>query len=553
MTNNIIYSYNDASYSVLYHFSRYYGKPFLDFFSGSRNSMLNFFTECLFNLLNKHINPMAINNLLMIVVVVASVLSTYLMLRNALTGGNSLLILIISLLYSVGIFFMFRISSFTPSLYFIFFFPLTILLLFKEANSIFVGCFIFLALSFSNYYGFFVFILVCFWYLSDSIIKKESFLKLVKNIVFVSLPVLLGVMLFYSSLLRNNLTFSSKYNRETSSDSSNSTLVVYRPLEDWYNLSFRPWYFFIPPKSSLFFEDLSKRLYKKIESTNYYLADDYMEEEMGGSYMGWHFLLGMGFVAVLLLLKKFKKKEYPIFKTVYENQEMIVRSFFIIFCILLISGPPSFTIRGITFYTPSYLLYYIVPVFRTLVRWAVVIYLFVLIINSYLVQDLYDLMKNTWQKVLFIVVFLSLNFVIFAIKIPVINVSKPPLEIAYLKEKYPDSVPYAVYPKGDYYSIFWIISHEDLLINPVNFVNYETGFNSNEFSKNLITEEGIKEFLNHNPKYLIYYSGNISNEDLERINKINSNIKTREDIKDFFDEEFGIGIEVGKSVVFEVK
>jgi hypothetical protein len=278
-----------------------------------------------------------------------------------------------------------------------------------------------------------------------------------------------------------------------------------------------------------------------------------MEEEMAGSYMGWHFLIGMAFVAVLLILKRYKNKEFKTFKTVYENKEMILRSFFIIFCILLVSGPPSFTIHGIEIYTPTYLLYHIIPVFRTLVRWAVVIYLFVLIINAFLVQDLYNLMKTKFQKILFIIGFLGLNFVIFAIKIPIINVNKPPVEIAYIKEKYPESVPYAVYPKGDYYSIFWIISHEDKLINPVNYVNYETGFDANEFSKNLITEKGIQEFLNQNPEYLIYYPENISDDDLEKISKINPDIRTRDDIYGFFEQRIGEGVKVGESIVFEVR
>jgi hypothetical protein len=143
-------------------------------------------------------------------------------------------------------------------------------------------------------------------------------------------------------------------------------------------------------------------------------------------------------------------------------------------------------------------------------------------------------MKTKLQKILFILSFLTLNFVIFAIKIPVININKPPEEIAFVKENYPESVPYAVYPKGDYYSIFWIISHEDLLINPVNFINYETGFDSNEFSKNLITEEGIQQFLEKDPKYLIYYPDNVSDDDLEKIYKLNSQIESKDDVFSYF-------------------
>jgi len=438
-------------------------------------------------------------------------------------------------------------------MYVVFVTPLVALLLLNKKHPFILGIIVLIVLASSNYYGFFCFVLVFFWYLFDLISKRTNFNQFISKILLFSAPVLIGIVMLFFPLLKSNLTFSKDYTKENNDKSASEKTTVYRPLEDWYNLSFRPWYFFIPPKSSIFFGEFSKNIHKKIESTNYYLADDYMEEEMAGSYMGWHFLIGLGTVAVILLLKRYKNIEFKTFKTVYENKEMIIRSFFIIFCILLISGPPSFTIGGVEIYTPTYLLYYIVPVFRTLVRWAVVIYLFVLIINSFVVQDLYNLMKTKLQKVLFILTFIALNFVIFAIKIPVININKPPAEIAFVKEKYPGSVPYAVYPKGDYYSIFWIISHEDLLINPVNFINYETGFDSNEFSKNLITEEGIQDFLEKEPKYLIYYPNNISNDDLEKISKVNPDLKSREDIYEFFKQRFGDGVSIGESVVFDIR
>ncbi|MFA5792129.1 MAG: hypothetical protein WC884_03795 [Candidatus Paceibacterota bacterium] len=404
---------------------------------------------------------------------------------------------------------------------------------------ILLGTLTFIVLSFSPYYGLFSFILILFWYFLDFLLKESNAVEFIKKVGLFSAAVLLWVTVFYSPQLYSNLAFLGNYKRVDLKEDFSQKSVIYRPLEDLYNFSFRPWYFFIPPKESLFFGKLSKNIHKRIESTNYYLANDYMEEEMAGSYMGWHFLLGMGFVAFLLLLKKFKNKEFPIFKSIYNNKGILVRSFFIIFCILLISGPPSFTVTGIEIYTISYLFYYIVPAFRVLVRWSVVIYLFVLIINLYLVLDIYNLMKKTWHKVVFITGFLVLNFVIFAIKIPVLNINKPPLEIAYLKEKFPENVPYAVYPKGDYYSVFWIISDEDVLINPVNFVNYETGFYANEFSKELITQKGIAEFLRYKPKYLIYYKENISEGDLERISGINSDINSKEDISKFFSSYFG--------------
>jgi len=551
--NSLIHAYNDMSNSLVLRYSVYVDKSYLYFRSGNLGETyyLDAVIKFLFRIFSNFLHPVLLNNLFLLITLFMSLIITYLIFKK-LSKHSVFLNAIFSILFSLSLYYLFRLISLTPSMYVTFLISLVVLLLLKKTPPFILGIVEFVVLSSSNYYGFFIFVLVGIWYFFDLISKKISLKDFLKKIVLFIAPVLIGILIFFFPLLKSNLTFSKSYTLENNQRPKNEKTTVYRPLEDWYNLSFRPWYFFIPPKSSVFFGEFSKNINEKIQNTGYYLADDYMEEEMAGSYMGWHFLLGLGAVAVILLLKRYKNIEFKTFKTVYENKEMIIRSFFIIFCILLISGPPSFTIGGVEIYTPTYLLYYIVPVFRTLVRWAVVIYLFVLIINSFLVQDLYNLMKTKLQKILFILSFLTLNFVIFAIKIPVININKPPQEIAFVKEKYPESVPYAVYPKGDYYSIFWIISHEDLLINPVNFVNYETGFDSNEFSKNLVTQEGIQEFLDKDPKYLIYYPENISNDDLQKIAEINPSLKSRENIYEFFRSNFGDGVVVGESVVFEI-
>ncbi len=500
-----------------------------------------------FNRLGLTLGYVFTNNIFFIVSIIFSLYFCYLFFTKI--NNNRIISILYSVLFSFSVYFLYRSISLTPALYFVWVFPLlTYLLLSKKDLLVIILSVVFIYTS--TYYWFFSIILICFWYLFNFILNHFIFRKFILKVFVLLVFNLIFIIIFSRDLILSNIALNKDY-KDTGAGLYASDLV-YRPIEDWYNLSFRPWYFFIPPKSSVFFGEFSKNIHEKIKNTGYYLADDYMEEEMAGSYMGWHFLLGLGTVAVILLLKKYKNIEFKTFKTVYENKEMIIRSFFIIFCILLISGPPSFTIGGVEIYTPTYLLYYIVPVFRTLVRWAVVIYLFVLIINSFLLQDLYNLMKTKLQKVLFILAFLTLNFVIFAIKIPVININKPPKEIAFVKEKYPESVPYAVYPKGDYYSIFWIISHEDLLINPVNFINYETGFDSNEFSKKLVTQEGIQEFLTHSPRYLIYYPNNISDDNLEKISKINPVLTSKEEIYEFFKSEFGEGTKVGDSVVFEI-
>jgi hypothetical protein len=524
----IIYDYNDMSHLVLYQ----------NGFSTSVNfSLIDFFASYLFHLFINFFGFILGSNILSFAYYIATFIFSYLLFSslNSSLGKRQWITILFSLLFASSLSFTYRVISLTPNLYTIFVFPLSLYLLIRKLKPFYFGVLHILFLGLSSYYTLFSLIVVCFWYILD---------KNIRRVFLFSLPLLLGItVLFFPVLVQN--TYLGNYEKGVKG-------TVYRPIEDHYNFSFRPWYFVIPPQSSIFFGDLSKNLYQRIENTGYYLAQNYTEDEMAGSYMGWHFLLGMLFVAYLLLAQRFKNKTYPIFQNVYKNKELIIRSFLMIFLILLITGPPSFTIRGFEIYTPSYLMYYLVPVFRVLVRWAVVIYLFVLIINSFLVLDLYNLMKKAWQKVIFITGFLALNFVIFAIEIPVINVNEPPAEIAYFKEITPDSVPYAVYPDGDYYSIFWILSHKNYLINPRDLKNYETGFDANEFSKNIITPEGIEEFQEKGAEYLLYYPERVSDQGLMKISELNPSINSKEDISLFFESYFGAPVKVNETLIYKM-
>lgn len=462
-------------------------------------------------------------------------ISSYLLFKKLKI--ERILSIVFSLLYSTSIYALYRLISFTPSLYLVFFFPLSLYLVLSERtfkNILSLSLLIILSLFTSMYHGYFLIITL----LSFSFFHYAKSLKSFAKIFLIILSSLSLVLLIFWNVFISNTPFLSKEDSSTIEPG----IVISRPIQDYYNLSFRPWYFFIPPQSSLFFGELSSSIHNKISSSNYYLANDYMEEEMAGSYMGWHFILGTIVVLYLLLVKKLKKKEYPKFKTVYENSGMIIKSLLTILVILFISGPPSFTINGLEIFTPTYLLYHIVPVFRTLTRWSVVVYLFVLIINTYLVQDLYLFMKYKLQRVLFISLFLILNFIVFSIKIPIINLSNPPAEIDFLRDTYPTSVNYAVYPKGDYYSIFWITSHKDNLLNPVDVKDTVTGFDSNEFSRLLITPEGIDSLKSKNPEYLVLYLNEISEAHVKKVSEVNPSITTKDELKGFFDASLGIPI-----------
>jgi len=456
---------------------------------------------------------------------------------------NNIISFIFSIFYTFSIYFIYRVVSFTPNLYQIFFFPLIILLLlrYKGIKVILFSILLLIFFSFSSYYGFFSLIIVIFWFFSELFVSNQIFIQriinFIKNTIIVLIPLILLLLIMYAPLVVRNLTFLSDL-RGTNDVSSNNTR--YRMIEDFYNFSFRPWYFFIPPQNSVYFGSLSKEIYKKIADTHYYLADDYSEREMAGSYMGWHFIIGTFVVFILLWLKKFKKVRYSLFNEIYKNEKLIIRCFVIIICILLISGPPSFTISGYLFYTPSYLLYSIAPAFRSLVRLSSVIYLFILIINYFLFLDFYYLLNKKLYRFLFIVIFVLLNYFLFAVEIPIIDTKQIPSEIIFL-EKQKNKSTFVVYPRADYYSIFWILQHKKRIINPIGLKSSDLLFNSQEFTSQLITKEGIEAVKSMNVDYLVFYTREVSEELAPEINH-------------FFTEQFGQNVFANNySVIYSLK
>lgn len=533
--------------------SKYEKTPLLNKFDTAYPQFLDYLTIKVINILALYIPPVLLNNLLIIVCVSLVLISSYFLFLH-LTKNKKGVSLIFSLIYSFSAYFISRVFSFTPALYWTFVFPLALLLLLKNKSPLILGLFTFISFLLSSYYGYFVFIFMAFWIL---IPDGSNYFKKLQHVFFFSVTFIMLIAVFFWKPLISNLPFIGNTNIDTvkkDTELSGGFLVVYRPIQNWYGFSFRPWYFVIPPRSSLFFGNFSKQIYDRIAQTDYYLADDYSDDEMAGVFPGWHFIIGTGFVLTLLVLEKFRKKTYKAFSNIYLNKKIIFKSTIVFVLILLISGPPSFTVHGFVIFTPSYLLYFLVPGFRTLVRWVSVLYLLLLIINLYLVLDLYTLMKNVYQKVLLLTGILALNFVITAVKIPVLDVSNPPEEISFLRDISKDKFSYAVYPKGDYYSLFWILSHKKFLINAVGVSGYNNEFDAEKFSRDLLTDRGYAELTNYNASYLVYYPNKISGSNLENIHKTITYISSKSDIEHFFSVKYGEPVRFSNgSLIYRIK
>ena len=134
------------------------------------------------------LHPVIFNNLFLIFSIIVSFLITTALFRILLDKKN-LLVIIFSIIFTFSLHLIFRVMSLTPAMYLIFFIPLVIVLLLKNFKPVFLGILVFITLSFTNYYGFFCFILVCFWFLFDLISKKINIKQFVSKIIFFIPPV----------------------------------------------------------------------------------------------------------------------------------------------------------------------------------------------------------------------------------------------------------------------------------------------------------------------------------------------------------------------------
>jgi len=251
----IVYSYNDSALGFLSNFYRFIGRySSLEntYIVGLSTNKVDFLTSTLERYLSVHIGFVTLNNIFVLIAFILSIFFSHKFFKNFIK--NSFIAVLFSLLYSLSTYFIFRVISATTALYFIFVFPMILDLLIKNKNPLLVGFMVFLSAMISNYYGFFLFTLVCLWYLASLIFKKISIKEFFRKMVIFIVTFTVCAGIFVGPLLYKNLPIFGKYERsERSEFLETDTHSVYRPVGDWFWFTFRPWYFVIPPKSSIFF------------------------------------------------------------------------------------------------------------------------------------------------------------------------------------------------------------------------------------------------------------------------------------------------------------
>ena len=357
-------------------------------------------------------------------------------------------------------------------------------LVIKYRNYI-LGIILGLSILSSNYLGFFLLIFITSFYFFEVFLNrrsKESLLIILKEFF-----VLIGIGAFISAIW-----FVSFYFNQSALTTSGDLGQYSRKIDDFVTFSSRPWYYFLPSTDNPFLGSYSQSVIDFLQNKwGYYLTQNYYKDEHSSSYLG--------FVSIVFSLIGFYriKKEWSI----NINKSRIFLSLFLTeILLILFSLPPYFTLAGYKILMPSYLLFLVFPMFRTLSRIGIYVFVINAIFAVYGVSYFLRKIKNRFILIL-IPALISAVF-LFEVFVPIkISLIHPiPEFVVYLKSL--DSGPISVYPyKYTSYMFFWMKDYGKPLVNPRDF-KYQ-GFDSKLFTANLNTCIGLKEAQSLGTKYIV--------------------------------------------------
>ncbi|HAI63124.1 MAG: hypothetical protein UU64_C0001G0076 [candidate division WWE3 bacterium GW2011_GWF2_41_45] len=363
-----------------------------------------------------------------------------------------------------------------------------------------LGLFLWFSAAVSNYIGF-VNILLFFTYnigyLLALVLVKWDLKKskiIIRNVFVTSLTAASIFLLTYLPFVIAN------YNRTDVGVSNPKDLT--RPVEDFVTFSARPWYFFTPSYKNPVYSRFASNLVDKFSTTEYFLLDDYFHGEHAQLFFGYSFML-ISLISILLTYRKGGTEER--FWTVLS----VINALIILFLML----PPFFTVSGIKFFTPGYLLYKVFPMFRVTSRLVIalqVIMIFFIAKFSWLSKQQTLSKKINWA--IYFVLWLALLETYIPIKI----IKEPDIHPIYMEIASDTDIEsiIAVYPYNKTKeALYELPVYNRKLINPPSYV---TGiFDSSIFTNNLHTFEGRLEARNLGVDYIVVFPFGDSGESCE--------------------------------------
>ncbi len=364
-------------------------------------------------------------------------------------------------------------------------------------HSVKTGLFIFLVGVISNYYGFFLFVyysLYTFLNVSFGLKSKADLLKEIKSF---SISILVSIIMLLITLFPY---FKATYiDYDTERQNGFFALGVQRPLEDFITFSARPWYSVLPPLENPLFGSITKNALEIGYKTNYFLADDYFAKEHSGNYFG----LLFSFVTLITVIYLLAKKP-----TILGKEAKIYLILYILFFILML--PPYFTVSGIRFWTPGYLIFKLFPMFRVTARLSILQLFSLVVMAGYVFDYFFTVMKPRNAVILTLVLALFTLSEVF-VPVTVYKETAGSEVYDYLSKNVPICAKVAVYPGAQSeVALLTLPKHNKLLLNPVDY--RVSDYDYSEFTSQLPTTSGFGKFSELGGEYLVVFKEDLSAE-----------------------------------------
>ncbi len=320
----------------------------------------------------------------------------------------------------------------------------------------------------SNYYGFFLGLVIGGFYLFKFLLPNRA--ATLKRSAGVLLTLLVAFTLVFP-LFKKNLD-ASVINVDTESSD-----YVVRDLNDFIYFTARPWNLIVPSVDHPFLGGVSYEFYDVLENKwKYFLADDYNINEHGGLYLGI-----FNIIVFVCALKNIRKKDSV------ERSNKYLYLFMFVF-LLLLSGPPFFTLAGFKIYLPSYLIASYVPFFRVLSR------LFIFAFVPFLLIVALELANFVKKPTNYIVLGLYLVIALYDFSLPTRLLSPDNMPRMY-QELVKDSTsvgPLVIYPESEsIQALHWQRYYKLPIVNPRGYKRVD--YQNDKFTKNLTTQSGIDQ------------------------------------------------------------
>jgi hypothetical protein len=450
------------------------------------------FYNIVFYTLANYINPIFLYNLLTIVFLILNSSCFFLFLKHFKI--NRYINLLFSVFFSLTPYFFSHFEHHLLLLFFPSILYIRQLLRFEAQNKrsyLLLAVFLNLQILLSVYLGYFLLLFTAAFLLIN--LKFKIIHIRIKNIftIFLYFLILLPFINFfylpkiYDIAYSTKTTFDLPFSNPVKEYASPYDLK--RPLEDFFYFSSRPWYYVLPNSNHVFLGIYTYKIIDFLKSKNFWLAYNYFPAEHNASFLGYTVI----FILILSFMHFYKVK----------NRHII--SFFVLIIVFfLFSMPPYFTLFGIKIFLPSYLVYLLSPMIRSVARLSLYVTFLSYTISAIYISYIVEAQKFKLQKILiFSILLIGLSFDNFS------SIKYGELKIysetnAALKELNGEFV--AAYPKDlSKHFIYNIPYNEKILINPPSYSLKQVGFDSENFTNQLTNCRGINYSIEYGVSYII--------------------------------------------------